>query len=392
MLLFADYVALLAGRFTLDRISSSLPAFDLRFMFAYALVLLFMLWLTGIPTRTRRSIAAPPLLAALGWVCWMALSAAWSPTNARVEDALVDLGLLAIFLGIAVAILVRLPSVVASSVWTWVFWTGCIYFLGAVLEGPGAQGRYSAFGGGPNVFVRIMFLGAIAAIFLSSTRRKAAYLAIIPAFAVGAALSGSRGGLLAAAVLVVLFAIPLARILGSRRTLGLIVLTVVAGVIASVASRGAIASFVYDRFVQQTLIEGYSSGRSEISAQVLSLWEGNPVLGVGLDGYYALQPEQGGYEYPHNLLLASAAEGGTIGAILLATAVAVFAFSAWRGSKRHPGALTALVAGVFLFVASMFSGDYYDSRLMWFFLILAVAQGHKHTAAFRPKVRPADEQ
>mgnify|MGYP001794075129 CR=1 FL=1 len=35
-----------------------------------------------------------------------------------------------------------------------------IYFVLAMAAAPGAQGRYAAPGGGPNVFVRVMVLGA----------------------------------------------------------------------------------------------------------------------------------------------------------------------------------------------------------------------------------------
>lgn len=371
LLLFGVYIALLAGRFSLDRLSDNLPGIDLRLVMIYVLGVAYMVWLAGahqfLPPRVR---ARGALLLSL-WLGWMALSAAWSPAGARVDDALLDLGLLAGFLLIAVGLVSRLPREVTSKVWRWVFWTGVIYFLGAMVEGPGVQGRYSAFGGGPNVFVRIMVLGAIAALYLSVVRGKARYLSAIPAFAVGAALSGSRGGLLSAAILLLLFLVPIIRMLGAKRTFAFTLIAAV-GTSAMLAWRGSeITQFVADRFIRQTLVERYSSGRTDITQHALALWGEHGLVGTGLDGYYVLQPQQDRFEYPHNLLLASAAEGGSIGAALLILAILVFLLAVRRSRPVPAVAFVSLLAGVYLFVTSMFSGDYYDSRLMWFFFCLA---------------------
>ncbi|WP_206445692.1 O-antigen ligase family protein [Agrococcus sp. KRD186] len=370
-LLFGLYVALLAGRFTLDRISSSLPALDLRLAAIYAIGLAWMWWFAVAHRYVKTRLPHTSIAFFLAWLSWMAMSAGWAPAGARTADNLLDLGLLAGFLLLGFHLMAALPAQVVARLWTWVFWTGVIYFAAAMLEGPGAQGRYSAFGGGPNVFVRIMLLAAIAALFLTASRKKSWPLFAVPLFAVGAALSGSRGGLLSAAIVVVLFLIPIVQRLGGKRFLRFGLAAGVVAAIAAASDGGAIFRFVQDRYIQQTIVEGYTSGRTSIFEQILVLYNQNPVGGVGLDGYYALQPRGSVFEYPHNLLLATAGEGGSIGAALLIGTLAAFAIAATRVRPMQPAAFTALLAGAYLLFASMFSGDYYDSRFMWFFLAVA---------------------
>ena len=101
------------------------------------------------------------------------------------------------------------------------------------------------------------------------------------------------------------------------------------------------------------------------------------MIGSGLDGYYASQPAGSQFEYPHNLVLATLAETGVVGGILFVLAIGAFLVSALRSKPLHDNALFALITGSYLFFASMFSGDYYDSRLMWFFFALAAVEGRR---------------
>lgn len=382
-ILLLVFIAILAGRFSLDRLSASLPGLDLRIGFLYALVAIILLWVaTG-----HRQIPKPVKVAGSGlfvaWAGWLAFSSAWAPPGARIEDKLLDVVLLAAFTLIAWGIMSRLPAEATVRIWKWMVIAALIYFVLAMAAGPGAQGRYAAPGGGPNVFVRVMVLGAIAALFYASEKKKMWPLLPIPLFAVGAALSGSRGGLVSAFVMLLVFAVPIARQLGVAKITAILFVAAVGGFVVANQNGGALVRLVQERYIQQTFVEGYSSGRDTITEDALRLYAERPIVGTGIDGYFALQevPEQ--FEYPHNLFVATMAESGSIGLLLIVGALGSFVLAVRRSRPMPPSVLYSTGAGLYLAVASLFSGDYYDTRLMWFFFGLAVIE------AARPKGEPS---
>lgn len=380
-LLLLVFVAMMAGRFSLNRFGASLPSTDLRAVFLYVAVAGVLVWVSG----AHRVISKPVKVAGAGlfaaWAGWLMLSAAWSPPGARLGEKLADIGFLAAFTLLAWALMSRLPAEVTAKIWKWTLVAALIYFVLAMAEGPGAQGRYAAPGGGPNVFVRVMILGAIAALFYASEKRKTWPLIPVPLFAIGAALSGSRGGLLSAGVVLFFFSVPIARRLGAVKVSVILVLAAGAIVALSLMDGGALVEFVQQRYIQQTLVEGYSSGRDTITEDALSLYGGSPIIGTGLDGYWALQSTAEAFEYPHNLFVATLAESGTVGLLFIGGALVVF-LVATKGLLRLPATvLYAMVAGVYLTIASLFSGDYYDTRLMWFFFGFAVIEAARSKAA-----------
>lgn len=381
MLLFGVFIAMLAGRFSLDRLNPSLPAMDLRLVFVYLLTTAGIVWYYGarkyLPPRTKSGAVGMVFL----WIAWLGLTVAWSPLNARIGDYMMDLFALAFLLGLGFLLLGILPTSATERIWTWLFVAGILYFFAALAVGPDHQGRIAAPGGGPNVFVRVMILAAIAAFYLSVQRGKRLPLFFVPLFALGSALSGSRGGLVAAGIVMVLAAIPIARRLGAGKVVALLILGGAATTVA-VATDSRIVSFIQDRFIQQTIVERYSSSRNTITDQATELFRENPFFGSGLDGYYASQTGTILYEYPHNLVLASAAEGGMVGVAVLLIALLVLFRAAIKQRPLPPAVFFSLLAGMFVFFAGLFSGDYYDSRFMWFFLGMAAIEGA------RPRIVP----
>lgn len=372
LLLLVTFIAILAGRFSLSRISPALPSVDLRYGFAFLLVIAGLLWLTV----SHEYLPKPAKLAGgglfLAWVGWMVTSSAWAPKGARVASTVEDLVFLVFFILVAWTLMRILPAEDTERVWKWMLVGALIYFVLAMADGPGDQGRYAAPGGGPNVFVRVMILGAFAALYFASAKKRVWPLLTVPLFVLGAALSGSRGGLLSAGLVILLFAIPIAVRLGAKRFIG--VLLILAAGVAYLSTQKAVVTFVEERYIQQTLVEGYTSGRDTITEDALRLYNEHPIVGTGVDGFWVLQdiPEQ--FEYPHNLFIAALAEGGTIGGGLLVLALLVLALGAWRRRPLPHSALYALGGGLFLAFTSWFSGDYYDTRMMWFFLGLAVVE------------------
>lgn len=376
-LLLLVFIAMMAGRFSLDRLSSSLPSADLRLVLLYGIVLLALVWYNGAREYLPKPVKFSGAGLFLAWAGWLAFSAGWAPDGARISATLLDVGLLVAFTLMAWMLMRRLPAEVTDRIWKWMIVAAMIYFVLAMAAGPGAQGRYAAPGGGPNVFVRVMVLGAIASLYFASTKKKAWALLPVPFFAVGAALSGSRGGLLSALLVVLIFFIPIAKSLGLGKMLLLSFGSAAGGWFLLTQNHGQIRKFIEERYIQQTFVEGYSSGRDTIAEDAMRLYQQSPVIGTGMDGYYVLQDDPGTFEYPHNLVLATMAETGTVGLAFLFACFVALLVGTWRVRPASPSVLYATGAGFYLGFTSLFSGDYYDTRLMWFFLGFAAVQAAK---------------
>lgn len=372
LILLFLFLSLLAGRFSLTRIDNDAVGIDLRFIFVYIGVLLVLLWWSGTQNSLPGRVPMVGTVAFTFWCLWMVASAAWAPQTARINETMLDFGFLFSLIILAWFVMSRLPKESLERVWAWLLVTGMVYFVLAMLQGPGAQGRFSAPGGGPNTFVRIMVVASIAALYLAVVHHRNWVLFCIPIFAVGAALSGSRGGLASAVVVLIIFLVPVVRRLGVRKVILVALFLITGAVIILNWGNGYLTGFFQERFIQQTILENYSSGRDEISEQAWMMFNQNPLIGVGLDGFYVLQnPAVAVFEHPHNLVLATLAEAGIIGCLLLIAALTRLVSSA-LGKRMPASALFALITGLYYFSTAMFSGDYYDSRFVWFFLGLAV--------------------
>lgn len=391
--LFLCYLALLGGQFSLDRVLAGAPAADLRWAGLAVAGMFTLLWLTVAPAPTKSTRVGPGALWFTGWAGWMALSSEWAPTNARTADYLLDMFFLVALTSLTWAIARRLPREALAAIIPWVWWTGLVYLAGALAAGPDAQGRFSAFGGGSNVFVRVMLLAALAALYLAAKSERRLYLWSLPLLLAGAVLSGSRGGLVAFAAVCLVGAWPILRSMPRGTASRLVVIGAAVMFVVQASVGAAVRTVFQERFVLQTALGRYDSGRGDLFEQSLDLWDRHFWFGAGLDGYYGLIGQMVGYEYPHNLILASAAEGGLVAVVLLGLAWFAFGMS-WR--RERPRSLEVLFyrnAALFILVASMFSGSYYDSRLMWLFLGLAALEGRRgaRTGSVRRGHRPAPQ-
>jgi O-antigen ligase/polysaccharide polymerase Wzy-like membrane protein len=375
--LLVVFLVLLGGRFTLDRLGDDLPAWDLRWVGLALVGLLCLVWATVARERATAVRLGPLAGWFTAWALWMAVTASWAPAGARVSAVLLDLGFLVVLVWAGWGVAARVHPRVLHSVWWWVYAAGWVYLAGALVSGPGIQGRYSAFGGGPNVFVRVMALAILATLVLAVAQRRHWTLVGLLPFLYGAYMSGSRGGLLALAVAVVVGGVPLLRRTSSA-TLGTVTLGgLTVALLVPFVYDPAWFRFLQERFIEETLQEGYDSGRGEITERALQLFSEHLWVGAGLDGFYVLQGPLRTFEYPHNVLLASAAEGGLVGLLLVLGAVVAGCLSLHGRTPLDTSALGFALAALFVLVASMFSGDYYDSRLLWFFLGLAVVSAQR---------------
>ena len=249
--------------------------------------------------RRPVGLIAVPLYA---WAGWLALSALWTPSE-QVSGYATDLVLLIAISMLTVHAARTVTDKGLDLVWTLFLLAGIVYLLLALASGPGAQGRLSVPGGGPNVFVRVMVIAAIAGLVIA-VRRKAVWpLAVTLAMAVGAILSGSRGGVLGGLLIAALGLVPLfLRLKGGTRVLVVLFGTVGGWVgwrlIRDTAPVVAVVEFVQERFIQETLVEGYSSGRDVITPEAWRLFTEAPATGSGLDAWTALQTTGSDFAHP----------------------------------------------------------------------------------------------
>ncbi len=379
------FVGVLAGHFTLTRIGIDVPVFnDLRVPLFAVLLMSFALEAGHAPAR--RHTGTRCLLALLAFFGFQALSAAWAPPSAAKGAALGDLAAITVLVIVYVALAEWDRERVVTVTLGCFFATACLYFLAAASGLSGTStGRWAAPGGGPNVFVRIMVLGMLAAVyFYLRSGRRLVWLLGIPAFLTGAVASGSRGGLAALAVTLVV-ASP-ALLPGLRSHGGVKPVLLVAGLLGGgwLLAGDTIIDFAMDRFFASTLQQGYTSSRDILFRAALDMFLQRPFTGGGITSFAVLADLGIGETYAHNLLLAVASEGGMIGVLLLLNVFYQLrrAYLRTPPADRSAGCRTVAYCGIFIGVASMFSGDYYDARLMWILLILA---------AVRPSLKTAPE-
>jgi O-antigen ligase len=383
------FLVAIGGRYTLDRAGlTDLAWVDLRvigLLAALAVLTVDVARRPAVPTGGRTE---GWLVAATLFFLFQVASGLWAPAAARVGPQSLDLLLLA---ALTIAFYVYAtgdPATVVRGTFL-LFWAAAIVFaLAAILvNGPGDQGRYSAFGGGPNVFVRIEILGVISAAALHRLTGRVLFLLAVPLFLLAAVLSGSRAGLLAGAVVGGAALLRTRRRLRAGPVLAASGVLVAAGAAVWALAPPAFTSLFQDRFVEQTVEQRYLSDRTDIWAAAWRLAVEHPLLGAGLDGFYGLIGVNQAVEYPHNYVLGVAAEGGLAGMLLLTVAVVLWARTVRRGGG-HPGLTPyAVAAAVFVALSSLFSGDYYDARLAWLFAALAAAAAVTGT---RPDTRDAD--
>jgi O-antigen ligase len=219
-----------------------------------------------------------------------------------------------------------------------------------------------------------MVIGLITSVyFYVRNGRKLGWLIGVPAFLTGAVASGSRGGLVALLLTLVLAAPSV--LPGMRKHGGAKPLLLIAGLlgVGLATMGGSILAFVEQRFIVTTFQNGYASSRNVLFRMALDLWLEHPFVGTGINSFAETTQLGPGEHYPHNLFLAVAAEGGVVGLALLVNAFGQLRheFARVPRGARSPESRTAAYCGIFVGAACMFSGDYYDARLMWILLILA---------------------
>ncbi|WP_188726411.1 O-antigen ligase family protein [Pseudoclavibacter endophyticus] len=309
------------------------------------------------------------------WSGWLIVSSAWSSPAVNVFAQIEDVVLLVGVVLVVDWIFRHSDSESIAVIW-WFLWAAAlVYFVAAIASGPGdgPSGRFSAFGSGPNVFVRIMALGVVSSFALSLRRRRLRVLMIFaPIFGVGALLSGSRGGVLAVVVAFVIMLIPLVRRFGVVRCMVVGSLSIGAFALFLRLLSSSLLASLYDRYVVQPLVEGDTSLRDFLAEQAWTMFTENLWTGAGVGSFASDLSYLGEGYHAHNLVLSTLAETGIVGGGLLAVTLCSFVVSLFRLQRHSTDVLFLLMGAFVILVASMFSGDYYDTRFAWVLLVLSV--------------------
>jgi O-antigen ligase len=297
----------------------------------------------------------------------MITSTAWSPDLALGQAKAAELALMVI----ATAVIARSVTTSDSVVYLAAVWRWLLVILAALallgLAGAASGSRAAVLGGGPNIFGRNMGLLTVASLWLALGRRSVVWALVATLAASLCVLSGSRGAMIATAS--ALSVVLVARRASMTRSALILAVTGLLGfalLLWTDLGIQTLASFRH-RVIDLLIEQRYGSARELLYPRALELAGRHPIVGGGLAAFGA----ENVWRYPHNLFLEALCEGGVVGLVVLAVPLLH-----WGGTiaLRGRGAIDVNVAALVLFlVASQFSGDVFDSRGVFAFLVLSSA-------------------
>jgi len=309
---------------------------------------------------------------------YLVATIAWSP-NDNPFPAVVDICLMLVTV-LVVERAARHEKFV-EAFWLWLelllIAIGAFALFSQLFLAPAASadlpGRISILGGGPNILGR--FLGMLCLLMVaqsfwhgSGLRWSVAWRIVVAAVALILLLqTGSRGAF--TGFLIGLLALLVARGMNVRLIgIGAIVIFSFEYLFKVILDADTI-EFIDERWLVTTLEEGYLSTRDVLLAEAYRLWLERPVLGGGLASfeYYTFGLDS----YPHNLVMEMAQAGGMVAVLLLLAWIVHVMLSSWHGRNHYTEiglSMTALIFG-----CALFSGDFYDSRLMFIFGVLTIS-------------------
>lgn len=363
----ALFIVLLAGQVSFSRLGIANPLFIPERLFGLGLLtfLVVVVGLANIKSVPSRPAAGIIVAAPISYFLFTSL---WGADVPEFWSGVTDIVCMLLSCAIISILLSWNTTLVAETVLWCLAITGIIFSI-AGLATASTGSPVSAFGGGPNVYSRITMLGFIALVGLIAMHKlPIAAMTFGPLMLVATVVSGSRGGMLAGLVSICVL-VPLVRRVKPYQIVAGLGLLVAFLVFVYQKFSDTVDRVVDGRIVQLTLQQGYTSGRGDLYRSAWELFLDNLFRGAGLRGFAEHYGQ--GFTYPHNLFLLTASEGGLVGLVVLIFALATFAV---RVLHHHGSTLTLLftAASCMIFVSSMFSGDYYDARFLWVFMIIAL--------------------
>jgi O-antigen ligase len=302
------------------------------------------------------------VLSAILLHCYMALSAFWAPVQ-NIELS-IDIFMLSLYMILIQVFLRGEHERKMTLVIEWTFWSGVIYAIGGVLSSGLEAQRMAAFGGGPNVFVRVVGGGLIAGIYLYFVKKRRLVIIALPVLVLAVVASGSRGGVIGLVLsLIVMSILVLPRYFKWRTIflsaiLGYMVFWI--GLIA--VDTSGVFRIAKERYYNRTIKTQYLSGRDRCFTDAINIFEENMLVGAGLDSFH-IHSTSG--IYPHNIILHIGAEGGMIGLIFLFGCLFMMVNRWFKPRKEENDFI--LILCIFYFFTSLVSGGIYDARFTWLY-------------------------
>lgn len=368
-------------------------------------LIVFLSWFAAQATRSRQGTASRSLLAAspvlcagvVAFVTWSAISVVWAVSSGTAFSSTYRFLLDVLLFPIVFGAVRRREHVV---------WVVAAFVVGAVasatiglLQSGGARvaGGIGDFDGEAALLVPAMTLGVglIAALPRGSAWRS---LVVLGELIMGAGLlnTGSRGGIVALATVLVAAVLFGGRWRGRAAVIALVVAVLVPFYVAALAPSGAV----------QHLNSGSSTGRTDLWRVGLKMWSSNPVGGVGSGNFAnaAVQyVETSGplsradiiVDVPHvahNTYLEILDELGVPGLLAFLTIAVASVAAALRAARLYERAgdptFELMSRSVALALLALLSADFFISNeyehLLWVLLalppaLLAVARSETRT-------------
>ena len=228
--------------------------------------------------------------------------------------------------------------------------------------------RMSSLGGGENVFGRNMGFFLLACLYFMEAGFMKLPLMGLMFFAVMLNVaSGSRGAMISLIFAVIAY-LWLKR-KGIKPFLKLFSILIFSGIlfyffVGKTDIGQKTMSIIETRIIKLTIEEQYTSNRPFLYERALNLGYQAPWFGKGLNAF----SNEGLGRYPHNIFLEVFDEGGLVGLILIFLVMYSFTSHVMRYQASLDGPTAAAL--VLSIVAAQFSGDLYDSRAIFIFMIL----------------------
>ena len=263
-------------------------------------------------------------------------------------------------------------------VWRWMYIvTVTLLIIGLVSLVQGVEdGRLAILKGGPNIYGRLMGLLVIAAAARYFTEKRLITPSGIVLALAGLVLltSGSRGAVAAIAITAALGIFMVGR---SPMKVLLLLGAAAFGMLLILFPPLEVFELIRERYIVLTFEEQYVAYRDVLFDLSLDAIRERFWLGHGLAGFSAFEPNQ---VYPHNLVLELWTEFGLVGIMLalVVPTIAILVRVLGSNSEDHRNTF----AFIFLLAATMFSGDFYDSRGVYVFAFLILGQA-------RYRIQPA---
>jgi O-antigen ligase len=334
--------------------------------------------------RKESLVNAPQNWLILGFVLIVVLSNFITLAPLRTFSGTIKL-LRVLTLYLVVINLVKTEKDLRNLIWVFLI-SGFISALWGLLDPAQANQRIYGTLGQPNLFALTMVPRLPLALCLLNVEKgllkRLALLTILGVVSYGLILSGSRGGLMAATLALVLFVLTQRNKLLWLSLVGVIVLTGLAAMPLEIRQRvGLVAAPGGDDI-------GNSTDRRE-TYQIYGwqLWQENPVLGIGLDSFaeayarseFRFLQKNRQERIAHNTYLEVAVGTGLAGFIPFVVLLGLSLFKTWQyaANLNTPPYLANISAGLLAgqggyFLGMLFASRQYEKTL-WLLIALVVA-------------------